>query len=272
VSLDKSDDSLLSSPEEEAIRIINRAEKDGIRLRLLGGIAIKLRCKSAAHRTLTRSYADIDMVGSSKQRKGIKALFPELGYSPREVFNRLHPERLIFHDLEHRRRVDIFLDYMQMCHRLDFRNRLGLHPYTIPLADLLMTKLQVVEMTEREIKDVLAMLMDHPIGETDDSETINGRYIAQICADDWGIFKTFTVNLVNIGRFLSEYLPSPEDAGKVKERLDTLHRMIMDAPKTSRWKIRAVIGEKKKWYELPETDKPIVESAFPGNERNSPSQ
>lgn len=252
----------LAGAEQEGLRIVTAAQKNGIQLRLLGGIAIKLRCKSAAHRTLVRAYADIDVVGHSKQRKQISELFHELGYSPREVFNKFTPDRMIFQDLGQERRVDIFLDHMKMCHTLDFKNRLALHATTLPLADLVMTKLQVVEATEREVKDLIALLNDHPLGETDEGEVINGRYIAQVCADDWGIHKTFTLSLENLRQFLPTYLHSDEDANRVRESLDKLDRMIAEAPKTSRWKLRAMVGEKKRWYELPEADRKIVESRF----------
>lgn len=252
--------SILEDAEQEALRVIGKAAEKGIQLRLLGGIAIKMRCASAKHRALTRNYADIDMVGLKKQRLKIKALFPELGYEPREKFNVMQGDRLIFNDLAHSRRFDIFLDGMKMCHNLNFKDRLTNHPYTLSPADLLLTKLQVVEFTEREIKDVIALLMDFPIVETDSQDGVNGKYVAQICADDWGIFKTFTINIDRTRENLSSYLK--EDSATVLERLNQLQKMITEIPKSTRWKMRAVIGEKKIWYELPEADRSIVQSTL----------
>jgi hypothetical protein len=255
-----SSDTPLEDAEKEALRIINSGQEKGIPLRLLGGIAIKFRCKSAKHRALTRHYADIDMVGLARQRKQLKALLPELGYEARERFNMMQGERLIFNDLQHSRRIDIFLDILNMCHKLNFKDRLNFHPYTLSPADLLMTKLQVVEFTEREVKDVLALLMDFRIVTTDDQDAINGKYIAQVCRNDWGIFKTFTINLDKIKEFLPTYLT--QDSDTVKQRVEELIRMIQEAPKTARWKMRAAVGEKKRWYELPEADRSIVESTL----------
>ncbi len=200
------------------------------------------------------------MVGLKKQRLKIKALFPELGYEPREKFNVMQGDRLIFNDMAHSRRFDIFLDGIKMCHQLDFKNRLNIHAYTLSPADLLMTKLQVVEFTEREIKDVMALFMDFPIVESDDQDGINGKYVAQICADNWGIFKTFTINLDRIRENLPSYLE--EDSTTVLDHLNQLQRMITEMPKSTRWKMRAVIGEKKIWYELPEADRSIVQSTL----------
>lgn len=149
-TMSKTSSSPLEDGEKEALRIVTDAQGRGLVLRLVGGIAIKMRCKSAIHRELTRHYADIDFVGLAKQRKQLKAFFPQIGYVPREKFNLMQGERLIFNDLEHSRRVDIFLDYMSMCHKIDFKDRLDFDRYTLAPTDLLMTKLQVVEMTERK--------------------------------------------------------------------------------------------------------------------------
>jgi hypothetical protein len=252
----------LEDGEQEALRLVTAAQEKGLVLRLVGGIAIKMRCKSAKHRELTRHYADIDMVGLAKQRKQLKSFFPEMGYVPRGKFNVMQGERLIFNDLEHSRRIDIFLDFLNMCHKLDFKDRLGFNPYTLTPTDLLMSKLQVVEATEREIKDILALLIDFPI-EDKDGESINAKYIAELCANDWGIFKTFTINLDKIRTLLPSYLPKDRnDFTIVSGRLQELEQRIANSPKSTKWKLRAAVGEKKRWYELPEADKSIVHSTL----------
>ncbi len=244
---------------QEAKRILQVAEQKGVVLRLFGGLGIRFHSPSATHRILEREYADIDFMGLRKQSREIRNLFPTLGYAPREIFNALHGDsRLIFQDLENERRVDIFLDVFEMCHRFDFKDRLSLDKETLPLSDLLATKLQVVEMTEREYRDMIALLRDHAVGESDAAEVIDGRHLAQLCSDDWGIYKTFTVNISNVMKALPEYNLDPKDQELVRSRLQDLSRMIESAPKSMRWKVRARVGEKMRWYELPESDKKIV--------------
>ena len=183
---------------EEAQRIIDTAEKNQIVLRLFGGMAVRFHCPSATHRLLARKYADIDFMGLRKQSRSMKKLFTELGYTPRDVFNRLHGDtRMIFNDIENGRRIDIFFDVFEMCHKLDLKNRLTLNAPIIPLADLLFTKLQVVEITEREYRDVISLVHDHEVGDSDGPETINGQYLSKLCAEDWGIYKTLTINISN---------------------------------------------------------------------------
>lgn len=246
---------------KEAERIIDTAEKNQITLRLFGGMAVRFHCPSATHRTLARKYADIDFMGLKKQARGMKKLFIELGYTPRDIFNALHGDtRLIFNDIQNGRRIDIFLDVFEMCHKFDFKDRLLLDKYTISLADLLATKLQVVEITEREYRDIISILSDHEISNSDAPETINGKYLAKLCSEDWGIYKTFSINLANISNALPQYKLEPEAEKTVLKRVQDLTSRIEDAPKSMGWKLRARIGEKKQWYELPERDKEVVDS------------
>ncbi len=233
---------------EEAQRILREAHKDGIQLRLLGGLAIYLNCPSThSDERLQRSYGDMDFATLSTWNAKTKALFSRLGYTPNKAFNNLHGyQRLLFHDELHDRKIDIFIDRMQMCHTLDFRSRLHLHPHTLSPADLLMTKLQIVEINEKDIKDAIALLCDYDI--VDGDHGVHGHYIAGLVAQDWGMHRTFELNLKRIQEFASEH-HFPES---VQQRIDTLLKLMEAHPKTMKWKARAVVGERVRWYELPE--------------------
>ena len=246
---------------QETQRVVDAAAKKSIVLRLFGGLAIRFHCPSATHRSLGRKYADIDFMALRKQSRDIKKFFAELGYVPRDRFNALQGDkRLIFNDIENGRRVDVFLETFEMCHRFDFKNRLTIDNPTIPLADLLATKLQVVEITEREYRDVMALVRDHEVGDFDKPETINGAYLAGLCSDDWGIYKTFTINIANILNALPKYDLESASVDIVQKRLEDIRNRIENAPKSFRWKIRAKVGEKVQWYELPDQDKEVVDS------------
>jgi len=248
---------------KETERIVETAEQKGIILRLFGGMAIRFHCESATHRSLQRKYADIDFMGLRKQAGEIKKFFPEIGYAPREIFNAMSQNRrFIFNDIAQGRRVDIFLDTFQMCHEFDFRDRLRLDKPTIPLADLLATKLQVFEISEREYRDIIALLHDHELGNSDSHEVINAEYLAKMCAQDWGVYKTFTLNLDRIRKSLPEYQLEADYREIVQKRLDDLTARFENVPKSMGWRMRAKIGEKKQWYYLPEMDKEVVDSRF----------
>jgi hypothetical protein len=242
-------------PVIEAQRIVKAAQAKNVILRLLGGIAFRLSSPSALDDNLKRTYADIDLMGLRKQTKEIRNLFKDLGYEPRIAFNASHGHsRLIFNDLENNRRVDIFLNVFEMCHKFDFTDRLELSDLTLPLADLLLTKLQVVEITAREYKDVIAFLKDHELGEKDQDNMINVKYITKLASSDWGLWKTITVNLGKIESSLGSYGLSASDQALVSSRIVALKERLELEPKSLGWKARAMIGDRVVWYVLPEND------------------
>jgi hypothetical protein len=250
----------LDDPIEEARRILQVSEQKRIALRLFGGVAFYFQCPSASQLGLSRRYADIDFMGHNKQSKEIKELFEELGYVPRERFNAMQGyRRLIFNDIQHQRRVDIFLDVFEMCHKFNFKDRIELESRTIPLADLLATKLQIVEITEKDLKDIMSMFLDHVISSSD-SGAIDGIYLARLAGDDWGIYKTFTMNLDKVLTSVRNQGLDDHKKQIISLRAAQLKKMMEDAQKTFRWKMRAKVGEKMQWYELPEADKGVIDS------------
>jgi hypothetical protein len=246
---------------QEAERILSEAERQNIVLRLLGGVAVGARCPSAAKEpSLRRSYADVDLIGHKEQAKPIKALFQGLGYEPRQRFNAMFgDERLVFNDLENERRVDIFLDMFRMCHTFDLRKRLEVDKRTLPLADLVATKLQVVEATEREYKDTMCLLLDHEVGDSDDYEIINGKYLARMGAEDWGVYTTFKKSLERMADYMKPFPLEGDKKTIINERMKEIERMLDQEPKSLKWKMRSAVGEKKVWYDLPEADKKVVD-------------
>jgi hypothetical protein len=158
----------------------------------------------------------------------------------------------MFFDLPNKRRIDIFLDVFDMCHKIDLKDRLTLDPLTITLADLLATKLQIFKTNEKDFKDITAMLLDHEVADKDGPDVINGKRIASLSANDWGIYKTFTIVLDNTALMLDKFELSANDKEIVKQRLQRIRQMMEAEPKNMSWKMRAKVGEKKKWYMLPD--------------------
>lgn len=252
----------LESIFDEANRVLDEARGRNVTLKLFGGMAIHARCSSANRPALVRRYVDIDVMGRSKQSDGIKKMFVDLGYTPRERFNAMYGDRrLIFNDADHNRRVDIFLDVFEMCHKFDMRDRLMMDGVTIPPADMLLTKLQVIEINEKDLKDLTCILLDYDVGVSD-ADMINGAYIAKMCGNDWGVYKTLTMNLEKLTAFVPG-ISLGEDASMVDTRIKTIRKMIEDEPKSLKWRIRARVGERAPWYILPEADKEIIDSRMP---------
>lgn len=241
---------------------MGQAEGKGVVLRLLGGVAFYLRCPSARSGSLARSYGDLDFIGHARQAAEIKRVFSESGYLPRERFNAIHgSRRLGFTDSAHEKRVDVFLDVFEMCHKFDLKDRMEIDRQTIPLADLLATKLQIIQTNEKDFGDMISLLVDHEIGGTDLRDTINGEYLARLCGEDWGIYKTFTMKLVTLAAAVETWNLMEAERELVAKRIGQLSAGIERAPKSIAWKMRAAIGERVRWYELPEEDAGLVEQA-----------
>jgi hypothetical protein len=244
--------------EDEAKRLLQASSERRVVLRLLGGVAVAMRCPSATRAGLRRDYIDLDLVGHEKQSKAIKNFFAEMGYQPRERFNALMGrKRLIFNDLVNQRRVDIFLDVFEMSHRFDFAKRVELEAVTLPLADLLVTKLQIVQINDKDLRDMTMLILDHDVG-SEDGETINGSYLARLCSNDWGVYKTFTLNLSKLEASLGGYGLSSSEIERARASIKGLAGLIEKEPKSLAWRLRARVGERKTWYELPEADQPVV--------------
>ncbi|MDG6915852.1 MAG: hypothetical protein JRN58_07805 [Nitrososphaerota archaeon] len=254
--------SALPSAEDEARRLIRAATDRGVVLRLVGGVAVAVRCPSATVGGLRRTYADIDLVGHVKQSRAIADLLTEMGYRPRTRFNAMNgSKRLVFNDLVNRRRVDVFLDVFEMSHRFDFSTRLGMHPLTLPLADLLATKLQVHEITEKDLKDLAALLVDHDLGGGE-ADTIDAHHLARMSGRDWGAYRTFKANLSTLGEAMAGFGLTPSQLAVAKDRIGRLAGMIEAEPKTLGWRVRARVGSRVPWYEVPEADESVVVDSF----------
>ncbi|HEY2600903.1 MAG TPA: hypothetical protein VGI67_05045 [Thermoleophilaceae bacterium] len=242
-----------TDPLEEAMRVIAAGEERGVKLRATGGVGIALISPSALRPPLQRRYQDIDFVVSSKQTNEVEHLFHELGYEPDEEFNVLHGQhRLFFLDSVHQRQADVFLDRVEMCHVMDLRERLTIGDRSLTPADLLLSKLQVVETNEKDYKDAIAVLADHEV--TADDSGININRINDLCASDWGWWRTVTMvaeRTDKIARELSQGLDGRALA-HVPDRIRHLLAEIDRADKSRRWKMRARIGDRVPWHDTPE--------------------
>ena len=233
---------------DNAVKIVEEARKRDIVLRIIGAIALKLHCPKHKY-IITRELSDIDLVGYSKQKSKHEKLLAELGFQKRpQSLVTAYSARDIYFDPEGGLIVDIFLDELRMCHTVNFRGRLELDYPTISLADILLSKMQIVELTEKDVHDMFILLREHDIGDNE-YETINCNYITDILSKDWGFYHTVTTNLKKVKNLLSEYKElTEEDRNDISAKIDKILDAIEKKPKSFRWKARAKIGTAKKWY------------------------
>jgi hypothetical protein len=239
----------LDSVAKEGVRLATDAREAGLGLRLLGGVAVWCHCPSARTPPLARRYGDADFIGGGREGKKISAFMEEHGYEADRMFNALHgASRLNFHDPARDRPVDVLLDRFVMAHELDLRDSVSADGLTIALADLLMTKLQVVSINEKDVRDLTALLVDHRFAGDD----IDLTRILDVTRNDWGLEHTMHGSLATLGQMIGGFGLAPEQVQAVSERIAELSAALTGAPKGTKWKMRARVGERVKWYEEPE--------------------
>lgn len=234
---------------DRAVPICQKAESAGISLKLLGGIAVAASAKNGS-KAFPREYKDFDFFALSSDRKAISKLLEEAGMKPDKMFNALHgATRMIYFDEEMQVSVDVLLDSFQMCHKVNLKERVPKSKIHIPPSDMLLTKMQIVKITENDMRDTAALLCDFEVGDRDSESELDGAYVAQVLANDWGFHKTFSIN---VDKLLS-YLEGKPEGEVPSRRIRALWSKVEATPKTFKWKMRERVGEKVKWYEEPES-------------------
>jgi hypothetical protein len=235
----------------EGERLLGIAAGEGVPLRLLGGVAVRMKAPDVPP-ALAREYKDIDFAVTKKGGGAADKLLRNAGYEPHVAFNAMHArERGLYYDEGNGRQVDLFIHAFRMCHEIPLGDRLGVESDTVPLAELMLTKLQIIEVNEKDIRDTVLLFHGHPIADHDDG-AVNGAQIAGLCADDWGLWRTITANLERCRGHVGDYELPAGDRERIEGRFEELLQRIEAEPKSRGWRRRAKVGERKRWYELPE--------------------
>lgn len=230
----------------EAKRIIDVAREKGVILKLIGGLAVRNHCVITYF--CEREYLDIDFVGLANQSNKITYLFEELGYMEnKNVWLATAGNQKQFHKENPEDHVDVFLDVLKMDHVIDFKGRLNIEDYTISVSDLLLSKLQIFQINEKDVRDILTIVKDLPLGKEDKKGVINVKYVAEVCSKDWGLYHDVVMNINKCIKLIHYYNLTPEEVEKIKSKISEIKEAIEKAPKTLRWKLRAKIGERKAW-------------------------
>jgi hypothetical protein len=239
---------------DESVEVVREANQRGIPLKLVGGQAVRLLCPLFPHRA--RADQDMDFASISSAKRPIMEFFAEKGFQGDQRFNTLHGDRqMYFVTADGRTSVDVIMDRLNMCHVLDFKDRIDRMPYTLDVTDLLLTKLQIVELNQKDVHDIIHLLSAFEVVEGDEPGAIGSERIGQVVCDDWGWWRTVTGNLDKLAALADgEHRDLVPDARthdpvagikRLKAYCDSCH-------KTFRWKLRSKVGDRVQWYELPE--------------------
>jgi hypothetical protein len=236
--------------EAEGDRLVAAANAEGIALRLLGALAFAKRCPGHAHlqETLKRVYTDIDFAAYGSQVKQVRGLLAGEGFVEDELmYVESEGSRMVLNHPTTDLHLDVFLDKLEFCHTIPWKGRLDIHDVTIPLAEMLMQKMQIVQINEKDIIDTIMLLLEHPL--TEDDTGVRIALVAGVCAKDWGWWRTLTMNLGKVKQMAMAYdALSEHEKRRVTEQVDAALGRIEREPKSIGWKMRAKIGDRKKWY------------------------
>jgi hypothetical protein len=256
---------------DEGKRLVDEAAKREIPLRLLGGVAIRIHCLESLTfaRKLMRlgegqqEYTDLDLMSYMRFRKSkMKEFFEEMGYEKRPTtMSTAATQRQIYFHPKGWFYVDVFYDKLLAAnHPLDFRGRLELDSPTITPADLLLEKLQIVFPDEKDVKDLLLVLRAHEISTKEEKNRINAKFIAAKLGSDWGFWYTVTTNLSGLREYVQAAQNlTDEEKQDLNSKIDQLVQTIENEPKSTGWKMRSIVGTKRKWYNPVETTQTVGE-------------
>ena len=237
--------------ESELARIVDAAEAAGATVRVLGSIGVALHSHDAASiiPSFARTYADLDLAAYRRDTRTLTGLMTSLGYQDdREVFVGSEGGRSIFVDPASKIHVDVFYDRLEFCHIIPLAGRLEADRPTIPIAELLLSKLQIVRINDKDIIDIVLLLLDHPVGSSD-VDTIDLGRIARLCADDWGLWRTLTQNLDKVTSLASGYPQLDEtQRARVLAAARALKAGIDAQPKSMAWRMRDRVGDRRQWW------------------------
>lgn len=224
---------------QRAGALIADAGERGLTLALLGGAAVATLCSSARGAgQYARTLGDIDFASTGKAKPAVDRFLLESGLEPDEEFNRMNGYiRLRYFDTDSSH-VDVFLDELRLCHLIRWRKSLVVGEATLPIHLLLLTKLQVVELEPKDVSDLSALVTDRWIEILAGSDKLLGAV-----RDDWGLWRTGRGTLETLSG-----VPDPVVADRARHLLG-----LWRVPRfTPRAKARSVIGDRLRWYELPE--------------------
>ena len=234
----------------ELHHLVAAAEAKNIQLRAIGGLAVRLHYKDD-HPAFQRDYPDLDFVVARKQRREFESFMPEAGYSPNKQFNLLNgAHRQIYFQNGTELKVDIFVGDFEMCHKIPLEDRLAFDPLTIPLAELLLSKAQVVEINRKDLLDLTSLLLFNETSADDDSR-INLSQIARLCSADWGLYKTVSINLDRVADLVTK-ADSPltvQERDLILARVNQIRHTFETMPKPLPWQLRDRVGTRVRWYE-----------------------
>lgn len=231
--------------------VVSRLGRVGVNGRLFGGVAIEM---VAPWRTIfgsDRPQKDLDLVIAFSDLPVALEELRAAGWLIDRRSVMLNGARGVHAALaETRVRMDVFTDPLRFNQTIVIGERLRFPGITLSATDLLLTKLQVVNATDRDVRDMAAMLAILPLSPASGHGQVDVSRIEQACSMSWGFHHGACLNLCRVGDLLAgdEKLPLGPRT-QATEAARRLERAIEGSAKGVGWKIRAWLGPRLPWYD-----------------------
>lgn len=241
---------------DEGVGLVRAATAQGVGIRLIGGLAVRALCPDFPGRS--GPGQDIDLATLSKGRARVTAFLESAGCEPDRRFNNLYGHQQMYFMSPGARPIDVMVDRLEMCHTLDFREHFDTLPLTLDVLDILLSKLQVIELNEKDAHDILHLLGAHPLADGDavpgEAAPVDIGRFTSLLGSDWGWWRTVTGNLAKLPE-LADRLPDVLPPSPPLDPLAAVARLATaaeSAPKSAKWRLRSSVGDRVRWYRLPE--------------------
>src|SRR5580658_10224785 len=241
-------DGAASDALPEAIFLVRGAADAGHRLKILGGLGVRVLCPDFPPRL--RAGQDIDFACLGKTRRQVASHLEGAGCVPDRRFNNLNGDRQMYFTAPSGRPIDVMVDRLSMCHTLDFRPSFGSASSPLPTldpADLLLSKLQIVELNAKDAHDILHLLSGLRVGQDASPSSrpaIDPDRFGAVVGADWGWWRTVTSNLAKLPDLLSSqpHLAPPYPRFDALTQAKQLQEVADTTPKGFKWKLRSNVG------------------------------
>lgn len=239
--------------EAEVLRLVAEAQSAGVPMRVLGSLGVSIHCPATAHLlpSFKRTYSDIDLAAYRRNAREVTRVLTAAGYiEDRQLAIDSEGRRGLYDHASNGTHVDVFFDVLEFCHPIALAGRLELDSPSLPVADLLLSKLQIVKINEKDVIDASLLILEHPLVEGGDArDTLDAKRVAQACAGEWGLWRTLTLNLAKLLALAATYQQlSAEQRATLEARVAHLTTRIESEPKPLAWRVRAKVGERRQWW------------------------
>ena len=219
---------LLTEHLEEALLLIKDARAAGIECRLVGSLAVFFYV-GERFRLRPVPAKDIDLVSVIDSRRELQTFLKKMSWILDDSLLMFAEKRETYRSGDLSETLDVYYDEIDGNHAIDVKGRLDITFPAITLTDLLLTKLQRVQMRIQDCWDTCALLELDPQG-------VELKYFAAVLGSDWGLYTTVMDNL--------------EELEKVGGKTRLLQTIALSGKKSLRWRLRSLVGRRKRWWKV----------------------